>query len=498
MLYFSTRSILTAMVLGGLALGCVNKEQLAPTNAAQRSARVAASTSQAVKIRKGKYILLATNSLPTNLDQQIANAKGQLTSVIKEAGIATVTSSDPDFAKKAGKISGVRSVIPDISVQWINPNVEKRIALGANFGNPPASGNDDRFFDLQWGHDAINASEAWNAGYRGKGARVAILDTGFDLDHPDLVPNIDFNASRNFVPGESLQYSLPDAFSHGTHTAGTVAAADNGIGVIGVAPEAKLILVKVLSDEGSGDFSWMLSGIVHAVNQGADVISMSLGAGIPRNGKFLDDNGTPNDPSDDKVVSDTKAVQELIVAIDKVTTYAYQQGVTVVAAAGNDAIDGNKDKSLVQMPADAPHVIAISATAPIGWAKNPFTANLDNLASYSNYGTPEVDFAAPGGDYIYPGNEVATIAGITQPVYVFDMVFSTGNGGYFWSAGTSMATPHAAAVAALIIGKNGGQLDPARVESTLRASADDIGKPGRDPYYGHGRLNAFRAVTVAN
>jgi len=429
--------------------------------------------------------------------------KGNVTGLIKEVGIATVSSSDPDFAAKAGKIKGVSAVIKDLDVQWYNPEDEKVLEFDAEaYGNPPFSGDDDKYFDLQWGHDAVNAPEAWNAGARGKGVRVAVLDSGFDLDHPDLAPNIDLAASASFVPDEELQYALPGVGSHGTHTSGTIAAADNGIGIIGVAPEAKLILVKVLRDSGSGSFSWMLSGIVHAVNQGADVINMSLGAALPRNGKYLDDNGTPDDPSDDFVVNDTKATQELINSITKVTNYATQKGVTIIASAGNDANDGNKDQSLVHIPAGAPNVISISATAPQGWALNPLTANLDNLASYSNYGTPDVDFAAPGGDYVYPGDEIVTIGGIRQYAYVFDYVFSSGSNlapgsaSYYWSVGTSMAAPHATGVAALIIGQNGGDMDPAKVKAVMRASADDLGKSGRDPYYGYGRVNAFKAITA--
>jgi subtilisin family serine protease len=241
---------------------------------------------------------------------------------------------------------------------------------------------------------------------------------------------------------------------------------------------------------------------VHATNQGADVINMSLGAVLPRNSRYLDDNGTPDDTSDDFIVNDTKATQELVNAITKVTNYASQKGVTLIASAGNDANNGNQDQSLVHVPASAPNVISISATAPRGWALNPLTANLDYLASYSNYGTSDVDFAAPGGDYQYPGNEIVTIGGITQYAYVFDYVFSSGSNlepgtaSYYWSVGTSMAAPHASGVAALIIGQNGGQMDPAHVKAALRASADDLGKPGRGPLYGHGRVNAFKAVSA--
>jgi lantibiotic leader peptide-processing serine protease len=480
--------------------GCAKQELQELTNespAATANLRVSAEPSQ-VKIKRGNYIIISSTAgnLPANLPQQLAAAGGTLTGKMDKVGLATASSASPDFAAKAAKISGIKSVIQDFTVQWYDPSKERNV-VSEDYGNPPASGDNDRFFDLQWGHDAIDAPEAWNAGYRGKGASVAVLDGGFDLDHPDLAPNIDLAASANFVPGEALQYGPANTFSHGTHVAGTVAAADNGFGIIGVAPEARLILVKVLRDAGSGSFSWLLSGIVHATNQGADVINMSLGAAIPRNGKFLDDNGTPDDPTDDFIVSDTKAVQELIVAISRVTTYAYQQGVTLISSAGNEANDGDKDKSLVHIPSDAPNVISISATAPRGWAVNPFTANLDFPASYTNFGTSVIDLAAPGGDAVYPGNEIVTIGGIRQFAYVFDLVFSTGNNGWYWSAGTSMASPHAAGVAALIIGKNGGNIKPSQVETILRASADDLGKPGKDAYYGHGRVNAYRAVANA-
>ncbi|MBC6991719.1 MULTISPECIES: S8 family serine peptidase [Hymenobacter] len=112
--------------------------------------------------------------------------------------------------------------------------------------------------------------------------------------------NIDVAASKSFVPKEGVQF-VGTGFSHGTHTAGTIAAVDNKIGVVGVAPEATLILVKVLADGGSGSFSWMINGIYYAVTQQADVINMSLGGTFLRNGKYLDDNGTPDNPADDFV-----------------------------------------------------------------------------------------------------------------------------------------------------------------------------------------------------
>ena len=110
--------------------------------------------------------------------------------------------------------------------------------------------------------------------------------------------------------------------------------------------------------------------------------------------------------------------------------------------------------------------------------------NLDIPASYTNFGSSRIDFAAPGGDFDSPNANA-----------FYDMVLSTdGPADYSFAAGTSMAAPHTSGVAALIIGKNGGSMNPTQVKSILKRSADDLGKPGHDAYFGDGRVNAFRAV----
>lgn len=193
----------------------------------------------------------------------------------------------------------------------------------------------------------------------------------------------------------------------------------------------------------------------------------------------------------------TRIVAVLKNSIARAVAYAHQNGTTVITSAGNDANDGDHDKALIHIPSDAPQAISIAATAPIGWAVDPLNAFLDNPASYTNFGQSVIDFAAPGGDTAYPGNENCTIAGLLRPCWVFDLVFSTGSNlnpaiaSYYWSAGTSMAAPHASGVAALIIGANGGDMAPAQVEAALRSSADDLGKPGNDDFYGAGRVNAY-------
>jgi subtilisin family serine protease len=447
------------------------------------------------------YLLLGKgNKLPPGLAAKVAAAGGAMTSSVPEIGVAFAVSSEGDFQAKASTITGLESASHSIATQWVSP--EPSVAgASIEFGNPPTSGDDDGWLDFQWGHDAVDAPEAWNAGYRGDGARVAVIDTGFDTDHPDLAPNVNFALSKSFVPGEALAYALPGPFSHGSHTAGTIAAADNGLGTIGIAPDAELVLVKGLPDTGCGSDAPILEGIVYAAGiADADVISMSLGAPLEKSG-YLEPGCLPGTADDVWVTA--KEVAEARKAWGRAVDYAMGQGATVIASAGNDAMDKDHTNNAIHLPSDTPGVISIAATAPIGWATDPANTYLDNQASYTNYGQSAIDFAAPGGDAAYPGNENCTL-GVgsyqrTVPCWVFDLVFSTGsnlNPGvatYYWSAGTSMAAPHAAGVAAIIIGKNGGSMSPAHVEAALRKSADDLGKPGNDDL-GAGRVNAASAV----
>lgn len=448
------------------------------------------------------YVVTAKgNGFSSKLEREVQAAGGTVTARLPQIGIAIVESNDPGFESRASTVSGVHSVARDVTLQFEVPESHR---VDVDAANPPNSGDDDYFFDLQWGHAAVDAAGAWNRGFRGKGATVAVLDSGIACAHPDIAPNLLTADSASFVPDEGVCLQRVNAFNHGSHVAGTIASPDNGIGTIGVAPEAKIIAVKVLSENtGSGSFAGIIQGIVHAADKGADVINMSLGVrgGLPVNGPGANE------------------VRELINATARATKYARKKNALIVVSAGNDGRDLDKDSStqicdadnecfnanLRAFPGELPAVLTISATAPIGWAKDP-GGNLDYLASYSNYGQSAIDFAGPGGDAEYPGNENCTVAGITNPCWVFDLVFSVGGYGqatpggpltasYNWTAGTSMAAPHVSGVAALIIGKNGGKMSPAAVERVLRQSADDLGKPGNDSHYGGGRVNAARAVS---
>lgn len=428
------------------------------------------------------YLVSSASSLPETFPEVVALRGDTLEAFHPAAGFASVTTSRPQVYRRYADVivENVRLVrnLPDIEPVALSSD-----EIDALLANPPTSGDDDVLYDLQWGNDAVNAPEAYNAGVTGAGVRVAVLDSGFDVDHPDLAPNINLGLSMNFVAGEDLEYGLADPFSHGTHVAGTIAAANNGVGIIGVAPEAELVLVKVLEDEGTGSFEDVISGILYAADVDSDVINMSLGADIYQ--------GRSKDPEDPYVGG--AAVAQLRKIMNRATNYAAQSGSTVIVSAGNDARDLDKDGSLTVFPASMPQAISISALAPTGWALDP-TTDLEQLASYSNYGSSEIDFGAPGGDFQYAFVDPAascTVGGLTRPCYVFDFVFSTGSlDSYYWSVGTSMAAPHAAGVAALIISENGGSMDPAQVEAEMARRAADLGEPGNDPVYGAGALRS--------
>lgn len=499
-----SHSLYGAVLLLASLAGCDKQDMLKPVGVpSDKAARLSGEDQPAYTIQKGKYIIIsATNALPANLEAEVKKARGTLGVQMKQLGLVTASSDDPNFVQKIEQVAGIRSVIYNVRGQFIEPASES-MATGISSKSQPGSAQNpsaNPMFYLQWPHKAIHSPEAWAAGYQGAGAKVAIIDTGFDLEHEDLKENIIYSTS--FVPWEGPQYVqyYPGQISHGTHVAGIVAAADNNAGVIGVAPKAKLLLIKVLSDElgGFGYDSWIIEGILDAVAQQADIINLSLGSYRPRNGRYLYDNGTPDDSSDDFVIKYTRQTQEEFFMYSRAISYARQRGVTIVAGAGNNATNGNQDQTWTFIPAGIPGVLAISATAPIGWAIDP-TTNLDNLASYSNYGTPAISFAAPGGDRQLRGTTLGDGTCYENlPCWNFDRVLSLENdNNYIWLRGTSMATPYAAGVAALIIGKNGGSMDPVRVEAALRASADDLGQPGRDPVYGHGRVNAARAVGVS-
>jgi lantibiotic leader peptide-processing serine protease len=432
----------------------------------------------AVPVFGADYILNSSQWGQAQADA--VSAAGGTVNYAHPSGLAVVSSDNPDFAAIAS-IGGVfQSVTPDQMVQWQKPTPDLGIEeLAVTPGN-------ETFINAQWNHTAVNAQGAWSAGYTGAGVRVAILDGGIHAAHIDLAPNMDVARSKSFVPGFNFNQDVGTLW-HGTHVAGIVAAADNGIGTIGIAPGAKLIGVKVLHN-GSGSFGWLIPALMYASDPiadggaGADIINMSLGATFPRGGG--------------------PGTGQLLGALAKAVNYAASKGVLVVTAAGNDGLDLGQSKSYISVPAESGSGIAVSSTGPLGFALG--ATNFRRPASYSNYGEGTITVAGPGGDFMLPGNALCGIPRVpsglvVNPCWAFDMVISTVRGSgasissYNWTAGTSMAAPAVSAVAALAKQAH-PTLSLGGLKSKLKNSADDEGKKGNDDFYGHGFVNAGKAV----
>ena len=445
-------------------------------------AMIAAFASTAGWAAPKVYILQVRDSLAERHVDAVVSAGGTIRLLHAGAGLVIAGSENATFAAQVTASGLFLTANPDRLVQW-TPSVHPQ-----DFGEAAITPGDETFWNLQWAPRAIQADKAWDEGCTGKGVRVAILDGGLYDSHIDLTDNIDRDASRSFISGYSYNQDV-GTFWHGTHVAGIVAAEDNGIGTIGIAPEATLIGVKVLHG-GSGPFEAIISGILYAATPealggaGADIINMSLGAVFPR-----------NDPD----------ARGLVAALNRAVNFADRHGVLVISAAGNDSLDLDHSRNLIAAPAQSGSGIAVSATGPVGFAVGypDGATNFSRPASYTNYGTSAILVAAPGGDFALEGDAVCSIprlpsGNVTAACWVFDMVMSTARGSpsstasYAWAAGTSMAAPAASGVAALIKGANPG-ISLGALKGRLAQSADDLGNVGSDPYYGRGFVNAQRA-----
>lgn len=429
----------------------------------------------------------------------ISDAGGTVVNQLDQVGGLLVETTDSTRFLKAMLANGeILAVSPSFPMQLSLPQADADSASGSGAGSDPSA--------YTWGVQRVtNNGEAWKTHAGTHDVVVAILDTGIDLRHPDLTPNI-VSGSRSYVPGQSVQ----DGHSHGTHVAGIVGA--NG-GIKGVAPGVGLRAYKVLANQGFGYDAWILQGILDAANDGVDVINMSLG-GFAVNGIWW-----YTDPETGERFNLGNLDTATIVLYNRVIRYAVNRNVTVVVAAGNDSLDLAKrhdvtewlnaylqelgyteweaQGSTVIIPSGIPGAVTISAHGG-GW-NTP-----DRLAFYSNYGL--VDLAAPGGDagpdpfaeadwhkYLI----LSTVPTNTKCVTARQL-FKTCN--YGWKGGTSMASPHAAGVAALIISeeyaRTGVKPTPSQVVTRMQQTAEDIGKPGVDAFFGKGLVNAYRAFTI--
>jgi len=295
----------------------------------------------------------------------------------------------------------------------------------------------DNGFLGQWNMRKIGARAAWQKDYNGASTIVAVVDTGVsDRGQDGLDLTSGWTAGWDFVGNDA---DPSDANGHGTHVAGTIAQhTGNGLGVTGVAHGSQIMAIRVLDANGSGYVSDVASGILWAADHGADVINLSLGSSVG-----------------------SEAEQEAI-------AYAADMGVLVVAASGNEYLmDG------VSYPAAYPEVLAVGASNGI-----------DEVVAYSNRG-PELDLVAPGGDMSRDDDDNGIVDGIIQETVI------NGEWDHYLFQGTSMASPHVAGAAAVLMGM-GASADEAR--DVLEQTARDISSDGVDPDSGWGRLDLKAAV----
>jgi lantibiotic leader peptide-processing serine protease len=447
-----------------------------------------------------RYVVLftGTSSLPANASKLVSAAGGMVTATLPQLGAVRVSSASGDFAAAVASSPQVAGVGVD-AVRQLIPSGD----AGGSAPRPAAalSGGGDPLSGQQWDKARIGASASGSYAVQ-RGRRdvvVAVLDTGADLTHPDITPNLDLLRSRSFVPSEP---DLQDHNGHGTWCLSAVAAPLNGVGIAGVAPNVTTLALKVLDRNGDGSFSGIAQALVYAADQHVDVASLSLGAFVDRG---------------DKV--DYEIMRRAI-------KYAHDAGVLPVAAVGNNDLDLSDKKvmdKVVELPADLPGVVGVASTG-----------FLDRKAYYSNYGTKQVDVAAPGGDRRFqpPGPGIdgggrvlgawpAETIGSIDPSLREQDCGSGACADYAWEQGTSMAVPDVSGVAALIVSTYGRpHMAPDAVEKVLEGTASPLACPNpptvtydvppgilasntatclgnakSNGFYGNGLVDALRAVT---
>ncbi|MBD0709928.1 MULTISPECIES: S8 family peptidase [unclassified Streptomyces] len=438
----------------------------------------------------------------------IAAAGGEVVISYDQIGVVVVHSQNPEFAKTIRKARGVVSAgatrTAPLSVQGDDSvgGTEVLTEAEAKAAAARATADQDALEPLQWDLPAIKADKAHQRTLGSSRVTVGVIDTGVDDTHPDLAPNFSAKASANCVSGKPDTTAgswrpNPGESDHGTHVAGTIAAAKNGIGITGVAPGVKVAGIKVANPDGFFYTEAVVCGFVWAAEHGVD---------ITNNSYYTDPwmFACKND-------ADQKA---LIEAVTRATRYAEKKGTVNVAAAGNSKFDLAADsivddsspndstaggrvinpKECFDYPSMLPGVVTVSATG----AKNL-------KASYSNYGLGVVDIAAPGGDRTqYQAPDAPATNGL--------ILSTTVNGGYNYKAGTSMASPHVAGVLALIKSTH-PNASPAALKALLYAQADKLactnpydidsdgkidavceGGKNKNGFYGVGLIDALDAV----
>ena len=432
---------------------------------------------------------------PTELLERVRAAGGDVLGTLDGVGVAVARGLSEAAVAELRLASGIRGIEPDLVVGHRTQDdhgdaVEAAADATDVIALALASPTSAKFYPRQWNLRAIGADVAWALGYRGSPeVTAAILDTGIDYLHPDLMGRVDLTRSisllsdpvsdpsaedalvRSMFPGRNV---ISDLHSHGTAVSALIAS--NGVVLAGVTQQTTLIAVKVHDRTRRNRISAYLKGIIYAADNGADVIHLSIPLEF------------------DKHVS-----PGLVASVQRTLGYAHRKGAVMVAAAGNAALtgDGDLDRDVDRFRfCNGVHVICVSATGPTsaGGLNGPWT-DVDAVAPYTNFGRSSIDVAGPGGTGAAPRPTTVWLV-CSQTTIVGGNPAPCRAGQLLWSStGTSFGAAATSGLAALLvstIGKN----QPEKIRSALEGSADDLGSPGTDPYYGKGRINVAQAVRM--
>lgn len=390
------------------------------------------------KWRPGEVIIKFNDGVDTNVSDELIKQHGCACLRTCESGECLLLLI-PDSRTPEEMVA---DFLEHESVEYAEVNYHVRLFFEPN----------DPYFSYQWNlHDAdaggIDMEAAWSVEMGDPNVIVAVMDTGVAYEDYGVYKRAPDLAQTHFVSGYDFinDDSHPnDDHGHGTHVAGTLAqSTNNALGVAGIAFGCSIMPVKVMDAAGEGDYFAVAQGIYYAVRNGANVISISLGA-----------------------ASASTTLRDAV-------AYAYQNGVTVVCAAGNDYENGNAPNYPAAYDS---YCIAVGAT------------RYDQQRAYYSSTGSYLDVVAPGGDMRVDQNQDGYPDGIVQQTFALDPAdFS-----YYFLQGTSMATPHVSGLAALLISH--GVVEPDNVRKALQQTAIDLGSAGWDRQYGWGLIDAPTAL----
>ena len=410
-----------------------------------------------------QYIVTARGNRVTD---SIEGTGFEIQNVLADGDVLVVTGPE-DSQDDLEAVRGVREVVENAFFALDGPVFEEE--LDTEESEPPA------FWENQWDKHVTDVEDAHDVA-TGEGTRLAILDTGIDPEHSDIAPNLNDDLSALFSSGNPIEEDDNpwDLHGHGTHVAGT-AAATGDVGVIGTAPDAELVSLKVFwfedpeghEEEDEPFLTTTLADILAAIDAAAaidaDAANMSL--------------GTPPLPPEYNRFGTR-------VAYERVIQHASRQGTVVVASSGNSAANLQQG-GYFTTPNSTAGALSVSATGPN-----------DKLAFYSNYGTNEIDVGAPGGGYETLEKTLEEDPEEVEWPFPLNLVLSTyPDDGYAWLAGTSMASPQVTGTVGLVREK-APNANANQVEKAIKQGADLVTGQS-DPDLGAGRLNAYGALDNA-